>query len=68
MAVQKMPGAQNALLHRYELFADDVPLLLGIANALECAEKLALGGLDVKSRGAQLGEQPLDVIGFTFAH
>src|SRR5579871_896488 len=68
MAVQKMTGAQNPLLHGNELLADDVPLLLRIANSRERTQKLAFGSLDMKGRSAQLREQPAHVFGLSFPH
>ncbi len=54
MAVQKMAGAQDALLHGDELLADDVALGLGIAHARQRFEKFGFGFFDVKRRGAEL--------------
>ncbi len=67
-AIEKMAGAQDAVLNRNELFADDVALFLGIADAFERAQEFAGGVFHMKCFGTELFEQAADVGGFALAH
>ncbi len=50
IAIEKMPGAQDALLHRDELLADDVALGLGIGDAFERLQKFRFSFFHAKVR------------------
>src|SRR5581483_3410438 len=63
-----MTGLENALLHGDELLANDVALLLGIANAFQRREELLLRILDVPRCRADVVEQAGDIGRLTRTH
>src|ERR1051326_2577597 len=68
VAIEKMAGTQDALLDGDKLLADDVPLLLRIADARQSAQNLGSGIFDVKRCGAEGLKQALDVGGLAVPH
>ena len=68
MSIEKVAGAQDALLDDDELLADDVPLFFGIRHPFERLQEFGFGFLNTKRRRAELLEQAPHIGGLTFAH
>ena len=68
VAVEKMPGLEDALLHVDELLADDVALLLRLGDAGQCAQELPAASSTVNASAPSEWNRFADEFGLAFAH